>query len=417
MSTLFLTVLNMSISSVFIVFAVLLLRLLLKKAPKRTAVLLWSLVGIRLIVPFFFESEFSLIPSAETVSPSIMTDSFPQIDSGFPLINNVINPVITDSFIPDPSYSVNPLRVITFILSAVWSVGVVALFIYSAIGYVRIRKKVSTAILKRENIYECENIPSPFVLGIIKPKIYLPSGMNEKDAAFVIAHEKAHIERKDHLIKPLGFFILAVHWFNPLLWLSYSLFCRDIELSCDEKVIGDFDTVQKADYSEALLSCSAKRRFQPVNPVAFGESDVKKRIKSVLRYKKPALPIIVTAIIAIIAVAVCFLTNPKEGPQFREFYDGGYYLSVAVDSTDDELPPEKHSFVYLCGTKGRFENGTRFEIIECNLQEGSFTLRLRGTPLYKDGERIKELVVWQGTDGVALTDRREKLTFTFSFGS
>ena len=317
MSEIFLKILNMSISAGYIVLAVLLLRLLLRKAPKWITVLLWGIVAVRLICPFSMESVFSLIPSAEVVSPDIMMDRTPTINTGIPIINSTINPVISESFTPNPGDSANPLQILIPMLTTVWIVGMAALLIYTAISYARIRRRIGTAVLYRDNIYQSENVVSPFVLGIIKPKIYLPFNMNEKDMEHVVAHEMAHIRRKDHLWKPLGFILLTLHWFNPLMWLGYVLLCRDIELACDEKVIGELDHDARADYSEALLTCSVnssmlRRTMIAACPLAFGEVGVQQRVKSVLNYKKPAFWIVVLAVIACIAAAVCFLTNPPQ---------------------------------------------------------------------------------------------------------
>ena len=311
MADIFLKIVNMSISASWIVLAVLLLRLLLKKAPKWITVLLWGIVAIRLICPFSIESVMSLIPSTETISPEIMMDKTPTINSGVPIINNIVNPVIGESFAPDPIASANPLQILIPVLAIAWIVGIVIMLAYTAISYFRVKSKIGTAVLFRDNIYQSENVISPFVLGIIKPKIYLPFNMNEQDMEHVIAHENAHIHRKDHWWKPFGFLVLTLHWFNPLMWLGYVLLCRDIELACDEKVVKEFNNEQKADYSQALLTCSVNRRMIAACPLAFGEVGVKNRVKSVLNYKKPAFWVVVAAIIASIAVAVCFLTNPK----------------------------------------------------------------------------------------------------------
>ena len=311
MSGFFLSIVNMSISASWIVLAVLLLRLLFKKAPKWIAVLLWGIVAVRLICPFSIESVMSLIPSAETISPEIMMENTPAINSGVPIINNFVNPIIGESFAPDPSTSANPLQILVPILSIVWITGIAIMLAYTVISYFRVKSKIGTAVILRDNIFQSENVISPFVLGIIKPKIYLPFNMNEQDMEHVIAHEQAHILRKDHWWKPVGFLILTLHWFNPLMWLSYVILCRDIELACDEKVVKEFNNEQKADYSQALLSCSVNRRIIAACPLAFGEVGVKNRVKSVLNYKKPAFWIVVAAIVASIAVAVCFLTNPK----------------------------------------------------------------------------------------------------------
>jgi len=312
MSEIFLKIINMSISASYIVLAVLLLRLLLKKVPKWITVVLWSIVAVRLVCPFSIESARSLIPSSEVVSPDIMMDRTPEINTGIPFVNRVVNPVISGSFTPDPGTSANPLQLWIPTFALIWIVGMVALLIYTVISYAKVKRKIGTAVLLRDNIYQSENVVSPFVLGIIKPKIYLPFDMNEKDMAYVVAHETAHIRRKDHLWKPLGFLLLTLHWFNPLMWLGYVLLCRDIELACDEKVIGELDRDARADYSQALLSCSVNRRMIAACPLAFGEVGVKDRIKSVLNYKKPAFWIIIIAVAACVVVAVCFLTNPQD---------------------------------------------------------------------------------------------------------
>ena len=310
MSELFIRIVNMSISASWIVLAVLLLRLVLKKAPKWITVALWGIVAVRLICPFSMESIFSLIPSTETISPEIMMDATPEIHSGISVLNNAVNPIITESFTPAVGASINPLQIWIPLAAILWLVGVIGMVIYTAISFWRVKQKVGTAVLLRDNIFQSENVVSPFVLGIIKPKIYLPFSINEQDMAHVIAHENAHIRRKDHLWKPLGFLLLSVHWFNPMMWLGYILLCRDIELACDEKVIKEMDTEQKADYSQALLTCSVNRRMIAACPLAFGEVSVKNRIKSVLNYKKPAFWIIIVAIVISLVVGVCFLTNP-----------------------------------------------------------------------------------------------------------
>lgn len=343
MPEVFLRIINMSISASFVVLAVLLLRLLLKKAPRWITVVLWGIVAVRLVCPFSLESALSLIPSKETVSPSIMTDPLPTINTGILAINSAINPIIGESLAPAPGDSVNPLQIWIPILTVVWVLGMVALLIYAVISYARIKKQIGTAVLLRNNIYQSENVESPFVLGIIKPKIYLPFGVDEKNLEYVVAHEMAHIRRKDHLWKPLGFLLLMLHWFNPLMWLAYVLLCRDIELACDEKVIKTLDREGRADYSEALLTCSVNRRMITACPIAFGEVGVKARIKSVLNYKKPAFWIIVAAMIACMAVAVCFLTNPPQKqeedtmlPQGDVYtdYEGVYITIKSIDKDE-----------------------------------------------------------------------------------
>ena len=311
MSELFLEIVNRSIAASWIVIAVLILRFCLKKAPKWVNVLLWGIVAVRLIFPFSIESALSLIPSAETVSPSIMMETAPSVQTGVPALDQVINPVIDHSLAPAPGASANPLQIWIPVLTVIWLLGVAALFLYSAVSYRRLRRRVCEAVILWDNIYQSENVCSPFVLGIIRPKIYLPYHMDKREMDHVIAHEQTHIRRRDHWWKPLGFLLLTVHWFNPLLWLGYILLCRDIELACDEKVIREMGSEQRADYTQALVSCSVSRRSIAACPLAFGEVGIKERVKSVMNYKKPAFWIVLASVVVCAVAAVCFLTDPK----------------------------------------------------------------------------------------------------------
>ena len=352
MSSFFLEIVNMSISASWIVLAVLLLRLLLKKAPKWITVLLWGIVAVRLICPFSIESAMSLIPSSETINTDIMVegDSMlendivvehkPLIDTGVSIINDAVNPIIEENFSPEPEMepqgdiSMTPMRGIISILSWAWVGGMVVMLAYTVISYLRVKNKIGTAVLLRDNIYQSENVVSPFVLGVVKPRIYLPFNMDEQDMEHVIAHENAHIRRKDHLWKPFGFLLLTLHWFNPFIWLGYVLLCRDIELACDEKVVKEFDNQQKADYAQALLTCSVNRRVIAACPIAFGEVGVKDRVKSVLNYKKPAFWIIIVAILASSIAAVCFLTDPVSKEEESEVSEE---IDVSKDFVEGSL--------------------------------------------------------------------------------
>ena len=311
MSELFLNIVNRSISASWVVIAVLLLRFCLKKAPKWVNVLLWGMVAVRIVFPFSIESALSLIPSAETIRPTIMVEQTPSVQTGIPALNQVINPVIRGSFTPAPGASANPLQIWIPVFTGIWLFGVAALFLYSAVSYWRLHRRVCEAVILRDNIYQSEKVCSPFVLGIVRPKIYLPYDMDSREMDPVIAHEQTHICRRDHWWKPLGFLLMTIHWFNPLMWLSYILLCRDIELACDEKVIRDMGNEQRADYMQALVSCSVNRRVIAACPLAFGEVGVKERVKSVMNYKKPAFWIVLASVLACAVVAVCFLTNPK----------------------------------------------------------------------------------------------------------
>ena len=312
MSVIFLKLLNLSISASWLVLVVLVLRLVLKRAPKWVNVLLWGMVALRLMLPFSIESALSLIPSAETVSPEVVQfDPAPTITSGVELIDNAVNPSLSESFAAAPLASVNLLYVWTYLAGWVWLIGLAAMLLYALVSYLRLRRRVSASIPLRENIYVCDEVASPFILGILRPRIYLPSALDEAQRGSVLSHERAHLARRDHWWKPLGFALLAVYWFNPLLWLAYTLLCRDIELACDERVLCGMDAGQVKDYSSALLACSVPRRMLAACPLAFGEVGVGARVKNALRYKKPAFWVVAASVAVCVVVAVCFLTNPR----------------------------------------------------------------------------------------------------------
>ena len=310
MSEIFIKLFNMSISASYLVAAVILLRLILKKAPKAVFVILWGLVAVRLICPLSFESVASLIPSKETVPMDITVSPEPMIHSGITQLNSVVNPVISETLAPTVGETITPMESIISVASHVWAAGCIAMLIYCVVSYVSLKLKLREAIRINGKIYECDRISSPFIFGVVRPRIYLPSGINGDDAILVIAHEEAHLNRLDHLWKPLGFLLLSVYWFNPLLWVAYILLCRDIELACDEKVVKKLGTDVKKDYSNALINCSIKRRRISACPLAFGETGLRSRIKSILSYKKPSLWIIIASVIICTVVAVMFLTDP-----------------------------------------------------------------------------------------------------------
>lgn len=322
--TVFLKIVNMSITASYLVFAISVARLLLKKAPKFINVILWGLVAARLVCPFYIESIFSLIPSTQTVPQDIVYSKTPQIYSGISPVNTVVNNVIMPRFYPNAADSVNPLQIVSFIACIIWITGVAVMLFYAAVSYFRIYFKVREAIKVKENIYECDCIDSPFILGLIKPRIYLPYNMVEADKEYVIMHEKAHLKRRDYIWKPLGFLLLTVYWFNPVLWVAYILLCRDIELACDEKVIKAIGEQGKKFYSNALINCSCTRKIITACPVAFGETGVKGRIKSVLNYKKPSFWVVIFAIVLSVIIAVSFMTNPT-GVQITAIDDFGFH--------------------------------------------------------------------------------------------
>lgn len=312
MAAVFLKLLNLSISASWLVLAVLVLRLISKRAPKWVNVLLWGMVALRLMLPFSIESALSLIPSVETLSPEVVRfDPAPTITSGVEFIDNAVNPSLSESFAAAPLASVNPLYVWTYLAGWVWLIGLGAMLLYALVSYLRLRRRVSVSLCVRENIYLCDAISSPFILGVVKPRIYLPSGLDEVQRQNVLSHERAHLTRRDHWWKPLGFALLAVYWFNPVLWLAYALLCRDIELACDERVIRTMDESAVKTYSTVLLACSMPRKAVITCPLAFGEVGVKERVRNALRYKKPAFWVVAASVAVCVVVAVCFLTNPE----------------------------------------------------------------------------------------------------------
>lgn len=356
MSELFLRILNMSIAASWLALVVMVLRLLLKKAPRWTVFFLWALVAVRLVLPISLESRFSLVP-ARVSSGSMISDwtddyvgetqfihdNAENADDYQTAVDAGREPVSAGE---DGHYVVTgadrreePSTVkntVVPVFAWIWAAGVIVMGMYAVLSYLRLRKRVRTAVRLRNNIYECDQISTPFVLGIVRPRIYLPFRMAEADRVSVIAHEQTHIRRRDHWLKPFGFLLLSVYWFNPILWIVYILFCRDIELACDERVIREMDADERADYSQALLNCSAPHRMIAACPLAFGEVGVKERVKNVLTYQKPAFWIILVAVLACAVAAVCFLTNPKETDEIKETYEtketaeeslGGWYYS------------------------------------------------------------------------------------------
>lgn len=411
MGAVFIKLLNMSITAGWLVLAVVLLRFLLKKAPKWMMVVLWGFVAFRLIFPFSFESVCSLIPSVETIPQNILISENPAINSGFEVLNKTVNPIIAEIITPNVSDSVNPIQIITFIASVIWIIGTIAMCIYTVVSYVRVRKKVEEAVQLKENIWMCDHIPTPFILGIFCPRIYVPSSMNETNMKYVIFHEKAHLKRKDHIWKPLGFLLLSVYWFNPVLWLAYILLCRDIELACDEKVIRQFGTEIKKPYSDALINCSVPRKVISVCPLAFGETGVKERVKGVLSYKKPAFWIILMAVIACIITGICLLTNPKN--EIKEIFGYTYSISKYYDYTKvinrkkadaiaaDQLyvVDEKFGLYFYNGDDWSFEGTLKDQSVSKDIEK----MLKAALPLHDAITGFDEIYITEGNDIYALT--------------
>lgn len=335
MDKLFIEVLNNAIVSSYIILAIIVLRTLflkfIKKIPKWVNCLLWGLVAIKLILPFSVESIFSLIPSAKPVVVDVEYISAPQIDTGISTVNTMINPVIENTLVASETASINPILLATQIISYVWIVGVIGLLIYAIVSYALLKRRVANSELIDKGIYKSDKVDSPFILGIIRPLIYVPDSLADDAYSCVLEHEKAHIKRGDFIWKPLAFLLLSVYWFNPLCWVFYILLCEDIEYACDEKVTKDKDKEWKAKYCQVLLDCSSQRRLVSACPVAFGEVSVKDRIKSVINYKKPSFWIILISIVVAFIVAVCFMTSPRDKKTDTDSLVGVYIKDIAEE--------------------------------------------------------------------------------------
>lgn len=312
MNAVFLKILNMSITASWLILAAIAVRFLLKKAPKWISCLLWAIVAIKLICPFSIESAFSLIPGSEPVPMDIEIMTTPSVDIGIPVLNEPVNKAISENLAPKTENSANPMQIAVYFLARIWIVGATCLIVYAVISYLKIKRTVSVSIELSKGVKACDDIRSPFILGLINPVIYVPSSLKGESLDMVLMHEHAHLLRKDHWWKPVGFFLLSVYWFNPLCWIAYIMLCRDIESACDEKVIRDMEKTEIAAYSQALLDCNFSRRTIAACPLAFGEVGVKDRIKGILNYKKPAFWFVCIAIVICIVVGIFFLTNPRK---------------------------------------------------------------------------------------------------------
>lgn len=348
MNALLIKLLNMSVAGSVLILAVVVLRALLKRAPRWISCVMWALVAIRLVCPVNIASPLSVF----RVTPSIVSESGevelfrPTGGSEKPLLAvdtvQIEQPRASSETIreiPGTSYAVTQRSRDAYMppLVQAYLLGLTVMLLYAVISTLLLRKRVSASLRQRGNIRVCDELASPFILGIFRPAIYLPSSLCEEEKRFVLAHERAHLRRFDHIWKPLGFLILSIHWFNPFCWLAYVLLCRDIELACDEKVIRELGRTERAAYSQTLLNCSA-HRILAACPVAFGETDVKTRVKAVLNYKKPAFWVILAAVLACIVLVVCFATNPIQ-KQDLSFLN--YKNAVTLIGQNDTAPYAK----------------------------------------------------------------------------
>ncbi|MEA4846837.1 MAG: M56 family metallopeptidase [Clostridiaceae bacterium] len=317
MEELFLRILNMSITATYVLIAVIVLRLILKRTPKWISYALWSLVLFRLVCPVSISSAFSIFGrlgktastgrGIEYIPANIGMMAAPQVDVGTTSMNTVINNALPAA---TPAASANPMQILVFIGACIWLAGFISMLIYSLVSYVSLKHRMMDATLLSGNIFETDRISSPFVCGLVRPRIYLPVDLAGNERDYVLRHEQTHISRRDYIIKPLAFLVLSVHWFNPFMWLAFILMSRDLEMSCDEKVISGLDSEGKAGYSSALMRLAMKQPILAGSTLAFGESGAKGRIKNVLNYKKPAFRILAVAVVIIAAAGFALLTNP-----------------------------------------------------------------------------------------------------------
>lgn len=352
MGGIFLKLFNMSITASWLILVVLCVRLLFREMPKWVNCLLWGVVAVRLVFPFSIESAWSLQPSAEPIRSSTVVRGevlpyVPSIDSDLSVVENTVNPILTEAFAYQETESAAPLQVLAEIAGIVWIIGMLVLLAFGVGSRIRLSFMVKEAVPYKNNVYLCDAVMSPFILGVIRPRIYLSSSLGEKGIEYIVAHEKAHLSRKDHRWKPFGYLLLCIYWFNPLCFVAYLMLCRDIELACDEKVIRDMSFEDKKEYSRILLSCATQRRMVMACPLAFGEVGVKERVKTVLNYKKPAFWITVAAVVICAVIAICFLTNPKKEYQIRITVPAGstqgFYYS------DEEISPKGNTLTLKNG--------------------------------------------------------------------
>lgn len=328
MNGLFYQLARLSLTAGWMTLLLLALRPLLKKLPRSFSCLLWGLVAVRLMLPVTLESRVSLVPK-RIAAPSQMLGSNPL--RGLSAVN-----------LPAPAADAGIQW--QAVLPVIWAIGMLCMLIYALVSCIRLAKQVKISMRMEAGVYLCDNIRSPFVLGIGRPRIYLPSDLDPAMTGSVLAHERAHLRRGDHLWKPLGFLLLSIYWFNPACWLAYVLFCRDMEQACDESAIREMDSNGKKCYSAALLACSINRSAITACPLAFGEVGVKARIRGVLRYRKPKRWVILTAALLCITLSVCLLTDPVKAASPAESAPDAL-LTLAEDTVLRQGPAERSQAV------------------------------------------------------------------------
>lgn len=349
MEAVFLKIVNMSITAGWLILAVAAVRLLFRRMPKWVLCLFWGMVALRLLCPVALEWEHSFLPSAEPLPKDIIYTAKPALQSGINIVDDTVNPMLAYSLTPIESASANPTQIWSFILSQVWILGMAAMLVYALVSYLLLKHKVRISIPVRENIRRCEFIDSAFVLGFLEPKIYLPATLEKKQWEWVLKHEEAHIQRGDHWWKLLGFLIMILHWFNPLVWLTFILFCRDMEGACDERVIRELDEGDRRAYAASILNSSLTGHQRNICPLAFGEVGVKARVKSVVKYKKPGFIIGIVSVLLCGFLAVGFMTNPAKVYEYGKTYSQSELKApdkIEILTTNNTITYEKDTEKY-----------------------------------------------------------------------
>lgn len=380
MANVFMKILNMSIMAGWLVLVVLCVRFLFKKAPKWIRCLLWGLVAIRLICPFSLESPFSLMGSGEVVLPYTMQEGerihfIPSVNSKISSVERTVNPILAKSFAYEEYESAAPFQIYSEVAAGIWVLGIILMLSYGVYTRMRLNSLVKERVNLKENIYICDYVESPFILGVFRPSIYIPSYVEEEEMDVIIAHEKAHLARKDHWWKLMGYLLLAVYWFQPLFWIGWHIFCKDIELACDEKAVKFMDFSERKQYSRVLVSCGRQRKRMISCPLAFGEVAVKDRVKTVLNYKKPGLWKIVVSLLVCAMLSVCFLTNqreqdgsiaderrrPNENMNMQQEIKNTFYgnRKTYYEMADGTWLCDSISYKYRLEIKGRLNNSAR----------------------------------------------------------
>ena len=456
MESLFLDFVNRGISALWLIAAVVLLRAVLYKAPKKTHVIMWGIVGLRLVIPFSLESKISVIPSANTFPSEFLTSSTPKIESGIPIINTTVNPIIQDSLATSIENSVNPAQVLTAIASYIWLIGIAVLICYTVISGAVLYRKVRFSLPLENNVRLCDEINAPFLLGIIRPRIYIPTSLEKEYIPYVVAHENVHIQHKDNVLKPIAFLIACVYWFVPWVWIAFILFCRDLEASCDEAAVNEMDADQRKIYANALVECSSAHGVGFI-PLAFGEKNVKKRICSVLSFRKHKKVWIVIGVLVCIALCLFFLTNPgsdntnpdntptvPEGPGTNpgdtenipaakatvvvkidgvvvEPYSGFYYACEGGVSADGALmfvPPPNDEIPEFILTNGMeiTINGNKEETVksvkDMSIQTTEYSFDVDDIPTLKEGKYLINFIATGVGTGKYANDR---LAYSYYF--